>query len=125
MNKHKRHYCVLGSIVALELLFFIWCPLTYVRRWIMVAVNMILYKIYILIKGYRLVPFFQKYYPELYEKYPDIRFELTVAGFASVLSNAGEKMDDTLKAEAWEIRITYFTMIVMVLLWLMLFPSRG
>ena len=125
MNKHKRHYCVLGSIVALELLFFIWCPLTYVRRCIMVAVNFISYQIYSHIKGYHLVPFFQKNYPELYEKYPDIRLELTVAGFASVLSNAGEKMDDTLKAEAWEIRITYFTMIVMVLLWLMLFPSRG
>ena len=34
-------------------------------------------------------------------------------------------MDDTLKAEAWEIRITYFMMIVMVLFWIMLLPSRG
>ncbi|MDD6158611.1 MAG: hypothetical protein PUC52_04180 [bacterium] len=125
MNKHKRHYCALGSIVALELLFFIWCPLNYVRIWIMVAVNLISYKLYILIKGYHLVPFFQKNYPELYEKYSDVRFELTAAGFASVLSNAGEKMDDTLKAEAWEIRITYFMMIVMVLFWIMLLPSRG
>ena len=125
MNKHKRHYCALGSIVALELLFFIWCPLNYVRIWIMVAVNLISYKLYILIKGYRLTPFFQKNYPELYEKYSDVRFELTAAGFASVLSKAGEKMDDTLKAEAWEIRITYFMMIVMVLFWIMLLPSRG
>ena len=91
----------------------------------MVAVNLISYKLYILIKGYHLVPFFQKNYPELYEKYSDVRFELTAAGFASVLSKAGEKMDDTLKAEAWEIRITYFMMIVMVLFWIMLLPSRG
>lgn len=125
MNKHQKHYCVLGSIVALELLFFVLCPLNYIGTWIMVAVNLVSYKLYILIKGYHLVPFFQKNYPELYEKYPDIRFELTAVGFAETLAKDGVELDDVLKAEAWEIRITYFAAVTMIVLWMTPFPSRG
>ena len=79
--------------------------------------------LYFIVKGYKLTPFFKKNYPEPYEKYSDIRFELTSAGFADILSKNGVEMDDISKAEAREIRITQITYIVLTVFW-MLIPRK-
>ena len=117
MNKHKRHYCVLALFVTVELTVLCTCTFAFnVKSCISVA-HIVLFWFYGIIKGYKLVPFFKTDYPELYEKYSDIRFELTAVDFALTLSKAGEKMDDVLKAEAREIRITQITLFVLAILW--------
>ena len=117
MNKHKKHYCVLALFVVAELIVLCTCTFTFNQKRALILAHIILNNFYFIVKGYKLVPFFKKNYPELYEKYPDIRFELTAVGFASTLSKAGEKMDDVLKAEAWEIRVTQITLFVLAILW--------
>ena len=117
MNKHKKHYCALALFVAAELIVSCTCTFTFNQKRALIFVHIILNNFYFIVKGYKLVPFFKKNYPELYEKYPDIRFELTAAGFASTLSKAGEKMDDVLKAEAREILVIQITLFVLALLW--------
>ena len=82
-----------------------------------------LLNLYCIVKGYKLVPLFKKSYPELYEKYSDIRFELTAAGFAGTLAKDGVELDDVLKAEAKEIRITRIVFYALSILWLLPFNA--
>ena len=117
MNKHKKHYCVLALFVTVELTVLCTCTFGFNVHFCISFAHIVLLWFYGTIKGYKLVPLFKKNYPELYEKYPDIRFELTAAGFASTLSKAGEKMDDVLKAEAREILVIQITLFVLALLW--------
>ena len=118
MNKHKRHYCVLALFVAAELIARYAVFAGSKHNSFMEIAHALLYGLYNLVKGYQLVPFFQKKYPELYEKYPYIRLELTAAGFAWILSEAGEEMDEVLKDEAREIRITRIILLAVIALWL-------
>lgn len=118
MNKHKRHCCVLALFVAAELIVRYAVFTGSKHNSFMEIAHALLYSLYNLVKGYQLVPFFQKNYPELYEKYPDIRLELTAAGFAWILSEAGEEMDAVLKDEAREIRITRIILLAVFALWL-------
>ena len=76
-----------------------------------------LYNTYLIVKGYKLVPLFQRDYPELYAKYSDIRFEWTAASFPAILSRDGVEMDDVLKAEAREILVIQITLFVLAFLW--------
>ena len=117
MNKHKKHYCVLALFVVAELIVLCTCTFTFNQKRALILAHIILNNFYFIVKGYKLVPFFKKNYPELYEKYSDIRFELTAVDFAYTLYKAGEKMDDVLKAEAWEIRVIQITLVVLVILW--------
>ena len=121
MNKHKRHYCVLALFVTVELTVLCTCTFGFNVHFCVSFAHIVLLWFYDTIKGYKLVPFFKKNYPELYEKYPDIRFELTASGFAETLSKAGEEMDDALKAEARELRIVRITFIVIIILWFLPF----
>ena len=121
MNKHKKHYCVLALFVTVELTVLCTCTFTFNQKRALIFVHIILNNFYFIVKGYKLVPFFKKNYPELYEKYPDIRFELTASGFAETLSKAGEEMDDALKAEARELRIAQITFIAIIILWFLPF----
>lgn len=117
MNKHKKHYCVLALFVTVELTVLCTCTFGFNVKSCIAFAHVVLFWFYGIIKGYKLVPFFKKNYPELYEKYSDIRFELTAVDFAYTLYKAGEKMDDVLKAEAWEIRVIQITLVVLVILW--------
>ena len=121
MNKHKKHYCALALFVAAELIVSCTCTFTFNQKRALIFVHIILNNFYFIVKGYKLVPFFKKNYPELYEKYPDIRFELTASGFAETLSKAGEEMDDALKAEARELRVAQITFIAIIILWFLPF----
>ena len=121
MNKHKKHYCALALFVAAELIGSCTCTFTFNQKRALIFVHIILNNFYFIVKGYKLVPFFKKNYPDLYEKYPDIRFELTASGFAETLSKAGEEMDDALKAEARELRIAQITFIAIIILWFLPF----
>ena len=117
MNKHKKHYCVLALFVTVELTVLCTCTFAFNVKSCIAFAHVVLRWFYDIIKGYKLVPFFKTDYPELYEKYSDIRFELTEVGFAFTLSKAGEKMDDVLKAEAREILVIQITLFVLALLW--------
>ena len=121
MNKHKKHYCVLALFVTVELTVLCTCTFGFNVHFCISFAHIVLLWFYGTIKGYKLVPFFKKNYPELYEKYPDIRFELTASGFAETLSKAGEEMDDALKAEARELRIAQITFIAIIILWFLPF----
>ena len=121
MNKHKRHYCALALFVVAELIVLCTCSFTFNQKRALILAHIILNNFYFIVKGYKLVPFFKKNYPELYEKYPDIRFELTASGFAETLSKAGEEMDDALKAEARELRVAQITFIAIIILWFLPF----
>ena len=117
MNKHKKYYCVLAVFVGVDLFIRFTYPVHFYPKLALMLSHAPLLNLYCIAKGYKLVPLFKKSYPELYEKYSDIRFELTAAGFAGTLAKDGVELDDVLKAEAKEIRITRIIFYASSILW--------
>lgn len=118
MNKHQKYYCALTLFVILELIAWYTLNIEFPYTSYVGVAHIPLYNIYYVAKGFRLVPLFQRDYPELYAKYSDIRFEWTAASFPAILSKDGVGMDDVLKAEAREIRITHLLTVVLIVFWM-------
>ena len=118
MNKHQKYYCALTLFVVLDLIAWYTLKVEFPYTSYVAMAHVPLYNTYLIVKGYKLVPLFQRDYPELYAKYSDIRFEWTAASFPAILSRDGVEMDDVLKAEAREMHSTRLLTIVLSLFWM-------